>query len=199
MIRCWPCDAGGRLSICQHDWQHRSSELIVQTQFLRLPLWNQELWMDITPLTSEIQQGTSLRGWKLVDFVGRWQWPTNLETEGHTEEWIMWLWKCKAWQKLGRYLSGHLGSHLGRISVKSSLNMTNSYLFQHRLMYKIFRQVEGFRKHLIQSCEHTISAWYPGKQQWVWIQLTVNSQEKVQTGPLKYLISKHCIYFQSEK
>lgn len=37
--------------------KHGGPELIVQTQFLHLPLWNQELWMDITPLTSENQRG----------------------------------------------------------------------------------------------------------------------------------------------
>lgn len=202
MIRRWPCDAGGRLSVYQHHLRRRCSELIVQTQFLCLPLWNQELWMDITPLTSEIQRGIGPRGWKLVKFEGSWQWPTNLEKEGHTEERIMWLWKCKAWQKLCRHLSGHLRSHLGKFSAKSTLNVTNYYLFHRSLMYKIFCQVEGFRKYLFQSCEHTISVWYPGEQQWVWIQLSMSSQEKVQFWPLKYLISFFhiwCFNFQNEK
>lgn len=53
------------LSVCEHTCDREKDggpELIVQTQFLRLPLWNQELWMDITPLTSETQRGTDLHG-----------------------------------------------------------------------------------------------------------------------------------------
>ena len=51
-------ESGHQPASGHHDWEDGGPELIVQTQFLRLPLWNQELWMDITPLTSENQRGT---------------------------------------------------------------------------------------------------------------------------------------------
>ncbi len=80
--------------VCEHaDDQERDGgpELIVQTQFLRLPLWNQELWMDITPLTSENQQGTQHHGWdntrRHCGWTSERHWKTNREreTEGDIE------------------------------------------------------------------------------------------------------------------
>lgn len=67
-----------------HDLEkHGGLELIVQTQFLRLPLWNQELWMDITPLASKNRRGTYYNAprCKLSRYLSGWA-RNNRHAEG---------------------------------------------------------------------------------------------------------------------
>lgn len=68
--------------------RHGGLELIVQTQFLRLPLWNQELWMDITPPTSEHQRGTDHHGWDQTQRL--WGWKSEAQKDKQREGECYW-------------------------------------------------------------------------------------------------------------